>query len=164
MEDIKNWTRSYVSRDPALCLAALKQTCQDIRRAMEANDPAQAIRSLDLVMNGMIVIQNARVADMSSHLSFLSAVQAMIMLDDHAVAEIERSMGRRTSAEGRRSTATAALMDAKDFSSSKAMKEIYSSAIHALKRGRPFSHALELMAPGHPSELFFCLSQVIDHL
>ncbi len=166
--DPKYWTKSYVRENTEECIAYIKRACINAEKCFCERRYVWAVQELDNFLNGMVVFYNVIPQDgkrvTSSSISFMSAVEAMIFLDDKAVELIEQTLGKTAGIVDRKKTIRALLLDAKDFSNSSSMKELYSNALYALEKGCSFASVMEEIAPDYPEEAYFCFNKVIEHL
>lgn len=140
--DPNTWTERYASSNRAECLEELRGINSLVVTYLRQKNYKAAAVGLDGILNGLIALQNGKCGDFRSHIAMFSLCEASIIAFGALGADISESR--------RRETALSLFEDARDFSKSKATKEILCNMIAELKSGVPPAKIKQKYDPDFP--------------
>lgn len=147
INDANTWTKAFAATHRSECIRSLWETnelCIRYIRQEEEQSLKAALWGLNMLMNGLTVMQDAKCGSFRSYLFGFSMVAGEIILCcDVGVSEHKR-----------RELAIDAFLDARDFATSEQAKRNMNAVVSAIKKGRSLS---ELQAD-------FNVDEVIGHL
>ena len=142
--DPNEWTERFVRLNRNFCIRFLLQTNEEVLTFVKGGKYKVAIAGLDRMMNGMIVMHNARLGNFKPFICGLSFIEGDII----ACALNDAPDNKR------RDIALKAFMDAYDYSTG-GLAEFASEAIQLLQQGIDFSDFKNTFDPNFPDESIF---------
>ncbi len=139
--DPNTWTARYVLHNIEECAEFLKETTQQVIQYVRTGNYPAAVSGLDRILNGLIVIYNAKVVDCSSEISYFSCCEGSII-----------AFGIDAPEHKRREVAIAMFEDGRDFADDRESREMWDKVAKMLKSGCSFYEVKKLTDPHFPAD------------
>lgn len=154
--DPNTWTSSFVSTNRTECLSFLQETNSMIIDFVHQKNYFAAISGLDRVLNGLIIMHNAKCGDFRSHIAMFSMCEGMII--------VFGSFGSNYPESKRREAALGMFEDAHDYSQSEQTKKIVREINDDLKSGISLIRIKDTYGSGFPQSVTDILTDLNSNL
>lgn len=156
INDPNTWTGSFVSTNRAECLRFLRETTSMIVDFVQQKNYLAAIAGLDRVLNGLIIMQNAKCGDFRSHLAMFSMCEGSILafgINDVDVPESKQ-----------REAALKLFEDARDFSKSEQTRQFLQEIAADFKSGVSLKRIKDKYGSDFPQSVIDILADLNNKL